>query len=377
MSIGVVIFGLALIVGISYLVLLFVLMLGWNRAGKLANTIHFSQTDTSLSIVVPIKNEAHNIASLLAAISQQNYNLQQIEVVLVDDHSEDNSFQVINDIGIEKAYGFSIKQIRLAEDKGGKKAAVRMGVLHAAYELIVQTDADCIPGKNWLASLVSFYEKKQAVLVSAPVLSLYNSSFFSTFQAIEHLSLMASGGACLSMRLPLSCSAANMAYNKTAYLGIPEEELKPKVLSGDDVFLLFALFKRFPKQVFFINQPEASVKTTPPHKATSFIKQRIRWAGKLNHYNNVFPLFSATTVYLMSVLIIATGILSLFMPAFFWAFFGLLITKLLPDFVFLCLVSSKYKMKKLLIWYPLFAIIYIPYIAITGFLSITNKGSSW
>jgi cellulose synthase/poly-beta-1,6-N-acetylglucosamine synthase-like glycosyltransferase len=81
---------LELILGIVFLIyLLFIgqLIYGFNRMRRFSKTEFTPKT--SFTIVVPFLNEKENLPNLLDSISLLNYPKELVEVILVDDESDD------------------------------------------------------------------------------------------------------------------------------------------------------------------------------------------------------------------------------------------------------------------------------------------------
>jgi glycosyltransferase involved in cell wall biosynthesis len=92
-----------------------------------------------ISIVIPIYNEEENLPVLLEKISAVLPGIGgQVEILLVDDGSSDNSLSVMN--GLKKAYPV-IRIIKLARNCG-QSAAFDCGFKAARGETIVTLDAD-------------------------------------------------------------------------------------------------------------------------------------------------------------------------------------------------------------------------------------------
>lgn len=92
-----------------------------------------------LSIVVPIYNEEDNVADLVAAITaaMQDYT-DSYEIVLVDDGSTDQSFQIL------KRHARANSKIRVIRFgiNYGQTAAISAGFHHARGRILVTMDAD-------------------------------------------------------------------------------------------------------------------------------------------------------------------------------------------------------------------------------------------
>src|SRR5262252_1370503 len=91
-----------------------------------------------LSIVIPAYNEAlrlpETLTQLQAYAAQQSY---QIEVLVVDDGSEDITAQIVEEL----AASWAVLRL-LGLTHGGKGQAIRQGLLEARGELIFICDAD-------------------------------------------------------------------------------------------------------------------------------------------------------------------------------------------------------------------------------------------
>ena len=91
-----------------------------------------------LSVVVPVKNEAGNIASLVAEIGEACAGLAPFEVIYVDDGSTDETPAALR---AAQAVHPWLRVLR-HERSGGQSGAVRSGALHARAPIIATLDGD-------------------------------------------------------------------------------------------------------------------------------------------------------------------------------------------------------------------------------------------
>jgi dolichol-phosphate mannosyltransferase len=93
---------------------------------------------TTLSIVIPAKNEAENIIALVEAIDRALQAHAPIEIIVVDDGSTDNSVAVLT------ARRETMPHLRIVrhDRSGGQSAAVHSGVLAATAPIILTLDGD-------------------------------------------------------------------------------------------------------------------------------------------------------------------------------------------------------------------------------------------
>src|SRR5882762_1114919 len=134
-----------------YFVLLFVLRMGWSKAvakkeKKAADRIHF------ISVIVPIRNEEKNIGILLESLKNQDYLKPNFEVIIVDDHSADGSFEK------SKERLQNQTTLSLGKAEKGKKAALTHGINQAKGRIIATTDADCLLPSDWLSTINSSFQ---------------------------------------------------------------------------------------------------------------------------------------------------------------------------------------------------------------------------
>jgi dolichol-phosphate mannosyltransferase len=114
-----------------------------------------STTAPTISIVVPVRNEADNIAPLIDEIAAALDGRWDYEIVYVDDGSADATAQSLATIMARRK---NVRQIR-HERSSGQSAAVRTGV-RAARGLIVATlDGDGQNNPEFLPELIVEIEK--------------------------------------------------------------------------------------------------------------------------------------------------------------------------------------------------------------------------
>lgn len=93
-----------------------------------------------LSIIIPLYNEQENIVVLLNRLLNVNYPgfLENVEYIIIDDQSTDNSFEVAQDF-VSGKDGFKLLQHNRNEGKG---AAVRTGIDNADGDVFLIQDSD-------------------------------------------------------------------------------------------------------------------------------------------------------------------------------------------------------------------------------------------
>ena len=104
-----------------------------------------------LSVVVPVRNEAGNVAPLIAEIERACATLQPLELIYVDDGSSDATAAEIATARLSRPWLRGLRH----EVSCGQSAAVRSGVCAARAPIVVTLDGD---GQNDPAFIPQLYE---------------------------------------------------------------------------------------------------------------------------------------------------------------------------------------------------------------------------
>ncbi len=316
-----------------------------------------------VSVIIPARDEAANIGNLLQALKEQSYPSGLTEIIVVDDHSTDTTASIVQSFP-------RVKLVQLKEDSlnSYKKKALEKGIDAATGDLIITTDADCLPGPDWIATLAAFKEEKNAVFIAAPVVFSNDPSVLQRFQALDFLILQGITAAAVNRNSHSMCNGANMAYEKKAFRAVNGFTGIDQIASGDDMLLMHKIWKQFPGQVHYLKSKAAIVTTTPMKSWTAFFNQRIRWASKAKNYEDKRIFGVLLLVYLYNLCFGA-----LFVAGFFDTRYWLLlaanwVAKTLAELSFVVKVASFFGKKSLLNWFFLFQPLHIIYTVFSGLL---------
>jgi glycosyltransferase involved in cell wall biosynthesis len=109
----------------------------------------------AVSIVVPVRNEAGNLAPLIAEIAGALDGRWAYEIIYIDDGSTDSTGEKLTEL--KKRYT-RLRQIRHAAS-GGQSAAVRSGVRAARGAIVATLDGDGQNNPAFLPDLIAAVEK--------------------------------------------------------------------------------------------------------------------------------------------------------------------------------------------------------------------------
>lgn len=352
--------------GFAYLFIMLIITSGWFRLKKYSGTTE--KHGLKVSLVIALRNEEENILSLLESIYRQSYPRKNIEIILVDDHSEDQTRSIIGMFRKEN----SADNIILTRPSGlGKKAAITHGAKLATGELIVTTDGDCEMPAFWLSNMVGYFQEYKPSLIIGPVVYHQEKGILQKLFSLDFLSLVASGAGSIGAGVPLMGNGANMAFSRKAFLKIESELQGGEFASGDDVFLIHQMTKNFGRQsIHFLKDPAVTVKTKAPGSLSEFLSQRIRWASKAKGYRTFWSVLVPLAVSFFNLMLGLTFVAGFFKNWFF-AIFGLyILLKLLIDVPLLFGFMGFVNKSKLKFYVLPLELLYPFYIISTAFISL-------
>ncbi len=365
---------ISIFIGVFYCFLISTFVIGFlNLKPFKKNTEVGLQTSFPvISVLVPVKNEKENIPNLIKNLNKQSLNPNLFELIIINDNSTDGTSNVTEQLIKGKS---NYKFVQLLPGLTGKKKAIQKGISEAAANIIVTTDADCTHNKKWLETILNYYTKHKPKMLIAPVL-MQGKSFFGNMQSLEFMSLIASTAGSTGIGHPIMCNGANLSYEKKVYEEFTDA-LNMKKKSGDDIFLLHNIKKKYPKEIHFLKSNDAVVYTKAEKSLKSFFRQRVRWASKSSSYKDSDSIISSLIVLLTNLVLIVLYILSIFDIAFLPAALVLTMLKIIPDLILILLSAGYFKIKKLIAYFPVTMTVYPFYIVITGVAGLFTKKISW
>jgi cellulose synthase/poly-beta-1,6-N-acetylglucosamine synthase-like glycosyltransferase len=360
--------ALLVLLFLAYTLLILVYHQGFERTTVISNS---SVGHTSISIVIPIRNEAANIVDLLADIKEQNYSVELFEVIVVDDHSTDNTLSLVQAFKETHAdFPLQVLELRNANvQQAFKKAAIEMALAQARGTLILTTDGDCRVPSNWLQSFVSCYEQEHCKLMTGPVRFDYTSGkLVEEFQALDFVCMMGITAGAIQTGLHHMGNGANLCYERAAFDAVGGYRGNIDYASGDDLFLMHKVAAKYPGKIRFVKNLEAQVVTKPQENWQAFLQQRLRWSSKSTAYQEKQMTVILGLVYLVNLLtpfVLLIGLL--YSPARI-PLLGVLAIKWFVDLRFLHVVTGYFNMRRLMRSIIPIGILHILYIVGVGTL---------
>lgn len=140
-----------------------------------------------VSIVMPCYNESETIGQAIESLLKLDYPKKLIEVIVVDDRSNDNSVDIIKKY--VKRYS-NVKLIVNKRNSGGAAEPTNIGVKAAKFDYIAVADADSTPDRDALKKMIGFLQEDEKVGgVTCYVKAKNRNKFFEKLQAVEYANI--------------------------------------------------------------------------------------------------------------------------------------------------------------------------------------------
>ncbi len=358
---------------LCYALLITAISVGWFKLDdfKISDQKHH----VKISIIVAVRNEASAIGSLIESLLKQDYPPEHFEIIIVDDHSTDETKQRFEEI-TSKLKGIpNLKFITLEPDDGfGKKAALSQGIKLSGGDLIVITDADCSAGSSWISTIAAFYDLHKPHMILGAVQMTDSGGFFGKLQSLEFMSLISSAAGSCSAGFPLLANGANIAFTRQAFESCGGFSGHMEFPSGDDMFLMTSIKKKFGAgSIRFLKSADAIVKTTAIKGIKPFLQQRMRWVSKSKGYTDPVLIATSILVYLANAILLISGISAFIFPGLYKIFLLVYLAKMIIDFP-LMLSFARFQKSGALLWlFPFMELLNAVYTVFIGIIGNIGK----
>lgn len=224
----------------------------------------------TISVLIPCHGES-GVLRLSAWSARHQIGLgpdTRIEITVIDDGSSDRTREVANDL---KREGL-IDRVLSLDIRGGKSAAINLGIEYATGEFILITDADTTFDRDaFQAMMVKFRDPRVGAVSGNLYARNADNTVFSRYQAVEYLVSVSLGRRIMGMLDTLFIvSGAFGVFRRDALMAIGGYDAEV----GEDADLT-ARLRRAGWKIRFA--PNAWCLTDVPESMMSLINQRLRW----------------------------------------------------------------------------------------------------
>ena len=366
--------AICLLLTLCYVLLMVAYSKGWAMQQEFRLPVSYEPT-TFISVIVAARNEKDNIGACIESVLAQKYPADLFELIVIDDHSEDGTADVVNGFTDERVRCLELAKI-LPRDKkinAYKKAALAAGISRSKGTLIVTTDADCVAPNAWLTNLACLYERERPAMIVAPVVFYVSAGLVRIFQLIDFMSMQGITVAAHNLKMGNMSNGANLAFTRAAYDAVSGYEGIDNLASGDDYLLMNKISKLPDAKIAYLKSPQAIITTLPQPDWRSFLQQRIRWASKSGKYDDKKLTSILMLVYLFNVSFVALAFAGLVNHDYWLLAAGMLIVKAVTEYIYMIPISAFFGKQWTRVYFPFLQPLHILYITLAGFLGFIGN----
>ena len=333
-------------------------------------------SNLKVSVIIAARNEYENLKNLLPKLEAQEYS--KFEVIIINDRSEDKTGEILS--FWEKQHDW-LKVLHHTEIPTGvnpKKYAISQGVAQASGEIIILTDADCLPyTSKWINSIVANYSEKTGIVLGYSSYIADNSvlNFFirweTLYTAVQYYSIAHAG-------IPYMGVGRNLSYRKKLFIDNKGFEKIAKITGGDDDLFVSGLATA--ENTSYVCSLDSQTVSVPEKSWKDWFKQKRRHLSVGVHYPlkivlilgvlNVSQIFFYVTLLLLIIVwykIVIVAAVYLFRMLTVWLVLRKVDQKL----------NKKNQHWHLTDFAPIFELFYVAYYIVTGLATLTNRNIKW
>ncbi len=327
-----------------------------------------------VSIIICARNEAENLEKNLPRILNQNYRFY--EVIVVDDNSTDNTFDILLNFTYKYPILCAVKAGKKPKNRKGKKHAMTVGIQTAKYDLVLLTDADCYPNsKNWLNEMQKCIRRPMEVGLGYgpyfPSDGFLNKfiRYETVYTAVQYLSFALAG-------LPYMGVGRNLIYYKNLFKQVNGFSKHEHIASGDDDLFIKEVANK--NNTCIVLAPETFVYSEAKKDYKSYFFQKQRHLSTARHYTIYHQLllgllaFSHFLHYTTGFLLLILKFSTMFVVVFF-----IYVARILVMLFLYAFILRRLQETKLLFWIPLLDLSYILFYLIFAPTLTIGNSSKW
>jgi cellulose synthase/poly-beta-1,6-N-acetylglucosamine synthase-like glycosyltransferase len=310
----------------------------------------------SVSILIAARNEERYISSCLESMACLEYPASLLEIMILNDHSTDATPAIALAYAAQKN-NFKVLDIPTSRDGlKGKMHALAQGIEKSSGELILVTDADCRVPPSWASDFVRYLTADTGLAGSMTLLrsAFDRPTLFSSLQNLDWIFLQGVAGGTTAVGLPVTVLGNNFGFRRQVY-----EDAGGFQSIGfslvEDLELMKAIHKKGWRIAYPLS-PSTAIESEPVLSWREFYRQRLRWV-KGGRGTSAWGYILMTVSFLAHAGMctpLLTGVHDSLV-------LGAIASVLLADFVFLLRLLKRFRLVKLILYFPLFEFFYLLY----------------
>ena len=234
-----------------------------------------------VSVIICARDEDENIARNLPGVLVQKYATTH-EVIVVNDNSVDDSKYILEEL--QKTFKF-LQIVDLKQEAkliSGKKYPLSIGIKEAKHEIVLLTDADCVPATEfWIQKMQDAYVNGTEIVIGYGAYykkpGLLNKLIrFETFHsALQYLSFALAGN-------PYMGVGRNLSYKKDVFLRNKGFSSINHIPGGDDDLFINKVASKHNTRV--VIDKDAITLSQPKCSFSQWLRQKTRHYSTARYY---------------------------------------------------------------------------------------------
>jgi len=344
---------IGLLSAVIYLLILLYLIIGIIRTKT-----ELTDEQPFVSVIVAAHNEDQNIKACLDALLNQDYSQEKMEIIIVNDRSEDDTGLIVNNYEKNNTL---IRVLTISDCILGlspKKNAITHGINIGNGEIIAVIDADCRAPIQWLKRGVSYFTPETGMVVGLAPLNP-TSWWMSPLMCLDAIVGGITAYGSLGWNHAVTCTGRNLFYRKKLFEEIGGFSGIDHILMGDDDLLMMKIRKQTDWKIRFMPDGNSAVLSDAPTGWRQFISQRSRHISASKYFP--FAVKAGFGITFISKLLIMLFVVVLLVgngrshPNIAL----IIILPYLATFLLLIMMSIKVRQTSNILIYPLWEIYYL------------------
>ena len=281
----------------------------FNRVGYFKPKDKEHSQQHPVSVIVCARDEDENLARNLPGLLVQDYSTSH-EVIVVNDNSTDDTKYVLQELKKTFKTLHVVELSQEAKHINGKKYPLSIGIKEAKHEVVLLTDADCVPAsEHWIRLMQDGYQENTEIVLGYGSYhkrpGLLNKLIrFETFHAgIQYLSYALAG-------IPYMGVGRNISYKKGLFFRHKGFSSINHIPGGDDDLFVNKAASRQNTEI--VIDKDAITLSAPKTTWKEWRKQKLRHYTTAKYYKIkhkfLLGLYSFTQ-FLFYPLLIVTALL--------------------------------------------------------------------
>ncbi len=327
----------------------------------------------SVSIIICARNEEKNLQANLDRILNQNYH--SFEVIVVNDESSDSTDNILLNFNIKYPILRSVS-LKNKPKGSGKKFALAQGIEAAKHQVLLLTDADCVPNSNnWITEMMNHLDDQTEIILGygphTTAKGILNKWIrYETLNTATHYFSFALAG------IPYMGVGRNLMYKKELFRKAGGFNDHAHLLSGDDD--LFINKVATSKNTRIALTPESFMYSDGKQSWKEYYRQKARHLTTGKHYTMKHQILLG--MYTLSHFLYYIGGIALLILNFSTIFVVVVLIYLVRMSIIILwyrAIFKKLQDSRLLYWVPLFDFGTLLYYLIFSPVLMTGNTNRW